>query len=79
MLQTPGRFATIEQARSWMGDFIDWYNRLHRYSGLSYISPDQRQRGEDLILFAKWNDTLQKTYERHSDNLINKFLLNKKC
>lgn len=63
----PGRFATIDQARSWMGDFIDWYNRVHRHSGLGYISPEQRRLGEDIRLFARRNETLWKAYERHPE------------
>ena len=63
----PGRFATIEQARSWMGDFIDWYNRTHRHSGLGYITPEQRRCGDDIRLFALRNKTLQKAFELHPE------------
>jgi len=63
----PGRFATIEQARIWMGDFIDWYNRMHRHTGLGYITPEQRRRGEDVRLFALRNETLHKAFLQHPE------------
>ena len=63
----PGRFATIDEARSWMGDFIDWYNRTHRHSGLGYITPEQRRLGEDLGLFARRNETLRNAFEKHPE------------
>ena len=42
----PGRFRTLAEARNWMGDFIDWYNTVHRHSGLGYITPEQRGKGK---------------------------------
>ncbi len=63
----PGRFATIEHARIWMGDFIDWYNRMHRHTGLGYITPEQRRNGEDVRLFALRNETLHKAFLHHPE------------
>ena len=63
----PGKFNTIDQARSWMGDFIDWYNTAHRHSGLGYITPEQRRNGEDVHLFARRNETLRKAFKRHPE------------
>ncbi|MGQ9847388.1 MAG: hypothetical protein ACUVQP_07820, partial [Bacteroidales bacterium] len=53
------------EAQSWMGDGIDWYNRVHRHSGLGYITPEQRRKGEDLRLFALRNHTVQKAFSKH--------------
>jgi len=63
----PGHFATIEQARIWMGDSIDWYNRMHCYTGLGYIIPEKRFRGEDVRLFALRNETLHKAFLQHPE------------
>lgn len=63
----PGTFKTIDDARSWMGDFIDWYNTTHRHSGLGYITPEQRRTGEDINLFARRNETMQKAFEQHPE------------
>ena len=63
----PGTFKTIDDARSWMGDFIDWYNTTHRHSGLGYITPEQRRTGEDINLFARRNETMRKAFEQYPE------------
>ena len=39
-------FETLEAARAWVQRFVDWYNQVHRHSGLNYVTPEQRHRGE---------------------------------
>ena len=60
----PGRFDSMEDARDWMGDFINWYNATHRHSGIGYVTPQQRKNGEDVKLFEKRNQTLKEAWER---------------
>lgn len=45
-------FDTIEQARAWVHRFVDWYNEEHCHSGLKYVTPGQRHRGEADSLLA---------------------------
>ena len=40
-------FSDIEEARTWAGSFVRWYNHDHRHSGIRYVSPAQRHAGED--------------------------------
>ncbi|MDZ7803166.1 IS3 family transposase [Thiohalophilus sp.] len=40
-------FATLEEARTWVLKFVDWYNNRHCHSALKFITPAQRHRGED--------------------------------
>lgn len=40
-------FASIEDARIWVHQFVAWYNQVHRHSGLKFVTPEQRHRGED--------------------------------
>ena len=54
----PGRFASIDHARLWFADFVDWYNTEHRHSGIGYVTPSQRHAGLDIELFAKRNRTI---------------------
>jgi putative transposase len=46
-------FDTLDEARTWVQRFVDWYNNEHRHSGLKYVSPSQRHRGEAGALLAK--------------------------
>lgn len=68
----PGRFRTLAEARNWMGDFIDCYNTVHRHSGLGYITPEQRRKGEELQLFALRTQTLQKVFAEHLERFSRK-------
>lgn len=39
-------FATLDDARAWVQRFVQWYNEEHRHSGIKYVTPAQRHRGE---------------------------------
>lgn len=45
-------FESLEEVRAWVTDFIHWYNDEHRHSGISYVTPSQRHKGEDVELLA---------------------------
>jgi transposase InsO family protein len=45
-------FADLDQARSWAGGFVHWYNFDHRHSGIRYVSPAQRHAGKDQAILA---------------------------
>ena len=53
-------FESIDQARQWVSEFVDWYNDRHRHSGLKYVTPNQRHTGQDIKLLSK----RQKLYEQ---------------
>lgn len=38
-------FADLEGARKWVKKFVDWYNKEHLHSGISYLTPFQRHHG----------------------------------
>jgi len=51
----PLRFKDIETARSWMADFVDWYNTCHLHSSIGYVTPQQMRSGEAQVIFARRN------------------------
>lgn len=46
-------FADLEAARTWVRNFIAWYNNEHRHSRIRFVTPAQRHRGEDKVILAK--------------------------
>jgi putative transposase len=46
-------FDTLEEARQWVDGFQRWYNEEHRHSGLKFVTPGQRHRGEDIELLRQ--------------------------
>ena len=65
----PRRFAAIDEARSWTADFINWYNTIHRHSGIGYVTPVQRRTG------ASSNHSPKETghFRRHGRSTLNVF------
>ena len=39
-------FKTIEAAREWVLNFVDWFNNKHYHSGLNFLTPNSRHTGE---------------------------------
>lgn len=53
-------FVTLEEARAWANEFMDWYNNKHKHSALKFVTPAQRHRGEDIDLLAKRHEVYEK-------------------
>ncbi len=41
------------QARAWVHQFVTWYNTQHRHSGIEFVTPEQRQQGQDGEILQK--------------------------
>ena len=46
-----GRFASIEDARAWVGRFVEWYNTAHLHSGINWVTPAMRHFEKDQAIF----------------------------
>lgn len=46
-------FASLEDARRWVADFVAWYNGEHLHSGLRYVTPNDRHEGRDHAILAQ--------------------------
>lgn len=46
-------FTDITHAREWVETFVSWYNEEHQHSGIKYVTPSQRHRGEDREILIK--------------------------
>jgi transposase InsO family protein len=58
-------FETLDEARAWVERFVTWYNRHHQHSGLNYVTPEQRHRGEAPELLRKRDDLYHQARARH--------------
>lgn len=63
----PRFFATIEEARTWVAEFVDWYNNYHRHSGIGYVTPMQRRRGEDVDILKRRRETYAAARDTHPE------------
>lgn len=68
-------FASIEQARAWVTDFVAWYNDEHLHSALRYVTPSTRHDGKDRHLLearrAVYREARKRTPRRWSGDVRN--------
>jgi len=63
----PKFFSTIDDARIWVAEFVNWYNNAHLHSGIGYVTPEQRHTGADKLIFEKRSETFRKAKEAHPE------------
>jgi putative transposase len=61
----PVRFDTIEQARSWMRQFVHWYNTEHYHSGIGYHHPGDVHDGTATDVTAARQMVLDQAFAEH--------------
>lgn len=60
-------FEDIDQARQWVAGFEHWYNEEHRHSGIRFVPPAARHRGEDKDILAKRIAVYEAAREAHPE------------
>ncbi len=60
-------FADLDAARGWVHGFAQWYNEEHRHSGLKFLTPGQRHRGESEELMANRKQVYRLARQRHPE------------
>lgn len=68
----PKFFTSIEHARRWFADFIDWYNKSHMHSGLQYVTPHQKRNGEHHVIFTHRNEIISKAKQKYPERWGNR-------
>ena len=48
-----GAFASIDEAREWVGRFVVWYNNEHLHGGIRFVTPAARHRGDDAQILER--------------------------
>ena len=63
----------MPNARQWVHQLATWYNGEHRYSGIRFVTPNQRHRSEDQAILqrrqALYLEARQKNPQRWSGNI----------
>lgn len=58
-------FATLPEARLWVGQFVAWYNDEHRHSAVRFVTPSQRHAGLDQAILGKREEVYEAAKRRH--------------
>ena len=60
-------FASTEEALTWVSEFVQWYNEDHLHSGINFVTPASRHRGEDAEILRKRRDVYEKAKSLRPD------------
>ena len=63
----PERFESIGHARTYMAEFLHWYNYKHYHSGIGYYTPADVYYGTAVITMAKRQQTLDRAYKANPE------------
>lgn len=68
----PKRFGSIEDARSFSRGFFSWYNREHRHSGISLLTPESVHYGRAPEIIRGREKVLLAAYNAHPERFVAK-------
>lgn len=57
-------FADLDAARTWVRDFMRWYNQEHRHSRIRFVTPNERHQNADRAILARRHALYQKVRQR---------------
>jgi putative transposase len=60
-------FKSLNEARQWMTKFVDWYNNDHLHSGIQFVTPDQRHKGEDKVILQHRDNVYRLAKQAHPE------------
>ena len=63
----PERFGSLDEARSWMRQFVHWYNHEHCHSGIGLLPPAVVHRGAASAAVAARQQVLADAYAAHPE------------
>ena len=66
----PGRFASIQHARSFGEGFFDWYNHQHRHSSLGLMTPAAVHYGQAETLRSERQGVLAAAYQANPERFV---------
>ena len=66
----PERFGSPEDARSYFGGLLNWYNREHRHSGLAFMTPEDVHEGRAEAKRKYRDEVLAAAHAAHPERFV---------
>ena len=60
-------FESLQVARLWVSQFVQWYNHEHRHSAIRFVTPGERHAGLDVALLSKRVEVYEAAKARHPE------------
>jgi putative transposase len=66
----PGQFGCLQDARSFLNGFFDWYNHHHRHSGIAMMTAADVHSGKAQTIRLQRQQVLQQAYHDHPERFV---------
>jgi len=66
----PKEFSTMKQARSWVREFVQWYNQEHHHTGLALMTPAVVHHGQVEQVVQQRQQVLDAAYAAHPERFV---------
>ncbi len=66
----PGRFAGIEEAKTFCRSFLPWYNTEHRHGGIAMLTPEDVHHGRAEQALRDRRAVLDAAYRKHPERFV---------
>ena len=66
----PGRFADVEEAKTFCRSFFTWYNTEHRHGGIGLLTPEQVHLGRAPEVIRQRQEVLAAAYADHPERFV---------
>ena len=66
----PDRFGSLQDVRSFLLDFFQWYNTMHHHSGLGWLTPWDVHHGMAKTRLAEREAVLRKAFETTPERFV---------
>ncbi len=60
-------FESVFTALLWVKDFVHWYNEEHLHSGIRFVTPGSRHRGEDKEILSGRHSVYERARAKHPE------------
>lgn len=68
----PDSFSSIDDAKKWVLEFVNWYNEIHLHSGIKFVTPSSRHQGVDVAILAGRKEVYEKAKKKNPKRWGNK-------
>ena len=66
----PGRFGSVEDARTFCQRFLTWYNTEHHHGGIGLLTPEDMHYGRATQITAARQVVLANAYDKHPERFV---------
>jgi transposase InsO family protein len=58
-------FSSLNEARDWVQNFVDWYNFKHKHSKINFVTPAERHAGKDEVILSERKKVLEAAKQKN--------------